>query len=800
VRPTKFTIPCLLWCAAQLTLAAPTASFSALTDRYCATCHNARLKSGGLSFASLDLEQPGLNAPQVERVILKLRAGLMPPPGAPRPEASALAAFATSLEDALDRDASLQPHPGRPTLHRLNRAEYGNAIRDLLHLDIDPAALLPPDDSSRGFDNMSGSLTTSPALLDAWVRAASRIARLAVGVPAAPTTVTWRIPRVVSQTRHVEGTPQGTRGGIAVSHNFGASGDYTFRLVFYSSLEGPLFGRSQASGERIEISIDGRRADLLEINPLMQSTDDLRTLPIHIDAGPHRVATAFIQNFDGPVEDDIQPTEQPLADLNTAAFPGITNLPHVSELSIIGPAAQASAEPDSALPVDTPSRRAIFTCHPAAQADETSCARTILTRLARQAWRRPVTAADIDPILRFFREGRQDLASKGDPGNKQAPFDSGIAAALEAILASPEFVFRFERTPPGAAASAAYRVSDVELASRLSFFLWSGPPDASLLSLASARRLREPGVLESEVRRMLADPRAVALSTRFAAQWLHLPGLRDAQPDLYLFPNFNRNLADSMRRETELLFDSLLHDDRPVLDLLNANYTFVDENLARFYGIGGVLGTRFRRVPVTDENRRGILGHAGILTLTSISNRTSPVARGKYVLEVLLNTTPPVPPPNVPPLKTAAENAAPRSVRESMEAHRAQEPCHSCHQIMDPIGFALENFDATGAWRVKDNGFPIDPSGRLFDGTPLNGPAALRAALLARSDVFIQGFTENLLAYALGRVLEPADMAAVRAITREAARNHNRLTSFIMGVVRSVPFQMREGEPAASSH
>jgi len=784
MRVTRFACSLLLLCAAQLRAATPPAAFSALTARYCSTCHNPALKSGGLSFAALDFAHPEQERAQFERMIRKLRVGLMPPPGAPRPAPAELAAFAASLEDALDRDAALHPHPGRPALHRLNRAEYSNSIRDLLHLDIDPAALLPPDDSSRGFDNMSGSLNTSPALMDAWLRAASRIARLAVGEPAtAAATATWRIPRVVSQTRHIEGTPQGTRGGIAVSHNFPASGDYTFRLVFYTSLDGPLFGAALAAGERIEISVDGRPVALLKIDPEMQSTDDLRTPPVPIEAGPHRIAAAFIQTADGPVEDDMQRSEQPLADLNTAAFPGLTNLPHLAELSVTGPAAASASMPD------TPGRRAVFTCHPATPAEELPCARAIVTRLLRQAWRRPVTAADAEPILRFYLDARAS-----------GSFDSAIAAALEAILASPEFVFRFERTPSPAPA-APYPVSDVELASRLSFFLWSAPPDEPLLAAASARRLRQPGVIEAQVRRMLADPRASSLSTRFAAQWLRLAGLRDAQPDQFLFPFFNRNLADSMRRETELLFDSLIREDRSLLDLLTAGYTFVDENLARHYAIPGVLGTRFRRVPVTDENRRGILGHAGILTLTSISNRTSPVARGKYVLEVLLNTTPPAAPPNVPPLRTVAENAAPRTVRESMEAHRSQEPCRSCHSIIDPIGFSLENFDATGAWRAKDNGARIDSSGTLFDGTPLSGPASLRQALLARSDVFRQAFTENLLAYALGRVLEPADMPAVRAISRDAARSNNRLSSFIMGVVKSAPFRLRDVETApAAAH
>ena len=762
-------------CTAQTSLAV--GARQTLVNQYCAGCHNDKVKSGGFTFSKLDLAHPEQNSDQAERVIRKLRAGMMPPVGLPRPEGNSLGNFAASLESAIDSAAAAHPNPGRPALHRLNRTEYRNSVRDLLNVNIDPATLLPPDDMSHGFDNMADVLTISPALMEGYIRAASRVASEAVGdrnITAA--MVTYKIPRVISQNGHIEGTPAGTRGGHAVPHNFPADGEYNFRVTFYYSLDGPLYGRVQAKEQKVEFSVDGERVALLDINPSMVLTDDIRTPNIAVKAGPHRIAAAFIQKFDGMVEDVLSPPGLSLVDLNIAQYPGLTPLPHLHDLSVSGPFRPTGVS-------ETPSRARIFTCRPGSVADEIPCARKIIGALTRQAWRRPVTDADVEDLLTFYQRGRNGK-----------DFDSGIRTALQALLASPEFVFRFERTPAGVSAGDNHRVSDLELASRLSYFLWSSAPDNQLITLAAQDRLKDPAVLEKQVRRMQADPKAWALTANFASQWLHLQNLKDAQPDAYLYPNFNRNLADSMRRETEFFFDSVIREDRGVPELLTANYTFVDETLAKHYGIPGVLGTRFRRVEIPEEHRRGLLGEAGILTLTSVSNRTSPVQRGKYVLEVLFGVAPPTPPPNVPPLPENTGEGKALSVRQRQEEHRANEPCRSCHATIDPLGFALENYDPTGAWRTRDSGFPIDPQGKLFDGSGLNGPGGLRAALLSHSDSFLGTFTESLLAYGLGRVVDNTDMPVVRAIRREAARNNNRFSAYVLGIVKSAPFQMRRAE------
>ena len=775
---------------------APKAPFAAprrpLADQYCVGCHNDKLKSGNMTLTKLDLAHPGQNAELAEKVIRKLRAGMMPPAGLPRPNAAASKLFLTSLETGIDQAAALHPNPGRPALHRLNRTEYANSIRDLLAVDVDVAALLPTDDMSHGFDNMADVLTVSPALMEGYIRAAGKISREAVGdTTALPLTATYSIPRVASQMRHVEGTPFGTRGGMAVVHDFPADGEYTFRLGFYYVPEGPLFGQNQGQGQQIEIAVNGERVALLDINPSMKlANDGIKTPPVHIGAGPQRISAAFLSKFDGPVEDEFRPVEQSLVDVSTGNIPGMTSLPHLHELQVTGPHKVSGLS-------DTPSRRRIFICRPAAGGDELPCAKKVVSALARQAYRRPVTDSDLEGLLSFYQSGRN-----------QGDFESGIRTAVQAILSSPEFVFRFERTPAGVAPGRNYRISDLELASRLSYFLWSSAPDDRLLALASQGRLKDPLVLEKQVRRMLADPRSASLATIFAGEWLHLQNLKDANPDLYLYPNFDKTLAQSMRRETELLFDSIMREDRNVLDLLTADYTFVDERLAKHYGIPNVLGNRFRRVTLTDPNRFGVLGQGSILTLTSTANRTSPVARGKYVMEVLLGTPPPNPPPNVPALKensdarTGQVLSKPLSVRERMEEHRSDPACAACHKMMDPIGFALENFDAVGVWRTNDGVFKIDASGKMFDGAKLYGPASLRQAILNHADSYIGTFTENLLAFGMGRVLESYDMPVVRAIRREAARSNNRFSSFVLGIVKSAPFQMRraeESEPVSTA-
>jgi hypothetical protein len=750
----------------------------ALVNQYCAGCHNDKLKSGGMALTKLDIEHPSQSAELAEKVIRKVRVGLMPPPGMTRPDATTIKAFAGALENGIDQAALAHPNPGRPALHRLNRTEYANSIRELLGVEVDVSPLLPADDMSHGFDNMADVLTVSPTLMEGYIRAAGRISREAIGdTKALPLTTTYQIPRVLNQMRHIDGTPFGTRGGIAVVHDFPADGEYIFKLGFYYSPTGPLFGLNQGKGQQIEVAVNGERVALLDINPAMKlSEDGLKTPAIKIKAGPQRISASFIQKFDGPLEDEYEMVEQSLVDVSVGAVPGMTTLPHLHELSITGPNKVSGLS-------DTPSRQKIFTCRPGAGSDEVPCAKRIISSLARQAFRRPVTETDLEGLLSFYQEGRNE----GD-------FESGIRTAIQAIIASPEFVFRFERTPANVAPGTNYRISDLELAARLSYFLWSAAPDDQLITVASQGKLKDPAVLEKQVRRMLTDPRSEALTSNFAGQWLHLQNLKDANPDLFLYPNFDKSLSQSMRRETELLFDSLMREDRNLLDLLTANYTFVNERLAKHYGIPNILGNRFRRVTLTDPNRFGLLGQGSMLMLTSTATRTSPVQRGKYVMEVLLGTPPPPPPPNVPALKETADNGKPRSVRESMEEHRKNAACAGCHAMMDPIGFSLENFDAVGVWRTNDGGFRIDASGSLFDGTKLDGPASLRRAILNHSDAFIGTFTESLLAYGIGRVIDYRDMPFVREIEHEAAKNNNRFSSFILGIVKSPPFQMRRAE------
>ena len=757
-----------------------TAAQQALVKQYCAGCHNDRLKSGGFSFAKLDLAHPELNAAQAEKVIVKLQTGMMPPAGAPRPDAATIKGFAAALENAVDAAVAGNVNPGRPALHRLNRTEYSNSIKELLGIDYDAATVLPADDMSHGFDNMSDVLLVSPTLMEAYVRAAGQVSRAAVGDPSTtPGITTYKLPRVFSQVRHVDGTPMGTRGGIAVKHYFPADGEYNFQVSFYYSGLGAFYGQNLGKGQEIEISVDGERVGVMELDPFMKLNTVLKTPRVKIKAGPHMVAAAFPMKASGPVEDDVAPIEQSLVDVSNANVPGLTSLPHLHDVGINGPYNVTGVS-------DYPSRRKIFVCRPAGSADEVGCAKKIIAGLVRQAWRRPAVDADVESMLGYFQQGRNG----GD-------FDSGVRTAIQAIVANPQFVFRFERTPANVRPGSVYRIGDLELASRLAFFLWSAPPDDQLLTLASQGKLKDPNVLEQQVRRMMADARSEALSRNFAGQWLRLQNLKDLQPDDYQFPNYDKNLFDSMRRETEIFFDSLMREDHSAMDILNANFTYVDERLAKHYGIPNVVGPRFRKVAVTDENRLGILGHGSVLALTSVATRTSPVNRGKWVLNVLLGTAAPTPPPNVPPLKENNGDGKALSVRERMEAHRENEPCHSCHQIMDPLGFAFDNFDTLGQWRVKDAGFVIDPSGTLYDGTKVTGPADVRRAILGHSEAFVRGFTSEMLMYGIGRVLEPFDMPAVRAVDREAAKGNYRLSSIVMGIVKSAPFQMRKAEEAA---
>jgi hypothetical protein len=756
---------------------------AALVDRYCSDCHNPEQKSGSLSLTELDLQHPERNLDVAEKVIRKVGVAMMPPPGKPRPDTATLKQFVDSLSSNVDTYAALHPAVINPALHRLNRVEYANSVRELLGIDIDPEKLLPPDAMSHGFDNMSDVLTLSPSLMGAYISAAGKISRQAVGDrKAAPLTTTYDVPRVVSQEHHIEGTPMGTRGGISVVHNFPADGKYTFKISFYFSLDGPIFGGLEAKKQHIEVSVNGVRAALLDINPKITKFDDLRTPPIDVKAGPQHISAAFLQTGDGPVEDAVQPTGMSLIDLNEATMAGLTKFPHLHELSITGPTEIAGLS-------QTPSRKLIFTCYPRSVAEETPCAKTIVARLAFEAYRRPITPDEVNGLMKLYNVGHAD-----------GGFEGGVGTAIQAILASPSFIYRFEKNrlqtvQVSQQAPSAYAISDIELASRLSYFLWSAPPDAALLTLAQQNRLHQPLVLKAQVKRMLADPRSMSLSTNFAGEWLHLQNLKSALPDAYLFPDYDKTLGLSMRTETELLFNSVVHEDKSVLTLLNANYTFVNEPLAKLYGIPNILGNRFRRITLTDENRYGLLGQASILTLTSASNRTSPVIRGKYVMEIFFGTPPP-PPPSAQQLPEHAPDGGIQTVRQRLEEHRQNPTCAGCHKYMDPIGFSLENYDPIGGWRTLDSGAPIDSAGQLYDGTKLNTPASLRKALVAHSDNFLGTFSENLFAYGVGRVLRTTDMPTIRAIDREAALHNNTFSAFVMAIVNSSSFRMRSAEPA----
>jgi hypothetical protein len=795
MKPCWLTIGlALLWCSVATAQPAPSAAASALVgvsshqalvNRYCVNCHNDRRASGGFSWTTLDLSKPEENAEQAEEVIRKLRAGLMPPAGAPRPDAARIKALVESIERGIDRQAAARPYAGAPELHRLNRTEYRNAVRNLIAFDTDVSSMLPPDEMGRGFDNISDALGITPSLVQGYVRAASRISREAVGDTRATASETmYRVPKVVNQMRYVDGAPLGTRGGTVVTHHFPVDGEYTFKLQLYYDYLETLFGQNlppNLQGQQIEVSVDGNRAAVFTIDPNLPETKNIMVSPrVPVSAGPHRVAAAFVAKFDGPTEDLFRQVEKSMIDIS-AGIPGVIALPHLLSMTIAGPFSVSGLS-------ETPSRSKIFSCRPSSALDETVCARKIIANLARQAFRRPVAEGEAEFLLMHFNEGR-----------REGGFESGIQRVVQAILASPHFVFRFERTPSAVAGGTNYRITDLELASRLSFFLWSSGPDERLISLAAEGKLRAPAVLEREVRRMLADRRASALADNFAYQWLRLQTLKEVDPDGGLYPNFTRNLADSMAEETKRLFENILREDASIDELLTADYTYVDEVLAKHYGIPGVQGSTFRRVQVSDPNRRGILGHGSVLTLTSLANRTSPVMRGKYVLEVLLGVAPPPPPADVPPLMENVDNEKALPVRERLEQHRRSPACSACHAMMDPIGLALENFNAVGLWRATDAGARVDPTGRLYDGTPLDGPVSLRNAILRRIDSFRDAFTENLLTYGLGRLIDHRDMPTVRAIRREAALHDNRFSAFILAIVKSVPFQMREAEASVTT-
>lgn len=754
-----------------------------LIQTFCVRCHGQRRQRGGLRLDGFDVAEAGQNAEVAEKMIRKLRAGMMPPAGPRRPDAATLTTLAEALETRVDENAARRSTPGRRTFQRLNRTEYARSIQDLLGIEVDVEALLPPETVSNNFDNISDVQIPSATQMEGFLRAASYISRAAVGDPDAdPTSTTYKVPKTVSQMEHADGAPYGTRGGISVVHIFPADGDYVFRLELHPGPTGFLYGRTVPEPDQLEVSINGERVALVEIDPWMTQSDPngmlIETRPIHVRAGPQRLTAAFIRTFEGPVDDLLTPVDYTLADTQIGDAYGVTTGTHLRDLGIIGPYNVTGVS-------DTPSRRRIFSCRPTARDEERPCAEEIVVRLGSQAYRRPLAEDDLVDLMRFYEAGAE-----------AGGFEVGIRTALHAILASPHFVFRLEKVPAGVSPGDVYRISDIDLASRLSFFLWATPPDAELITLARDGALSTPAVLEQQTRRMLADPRSEALATRFASQWLRLQDLEKIQPDPRLYPYYDLTLARAMDRETELFFHSFVLEDRGLLELLTADFTFVNERLARHYGIPGITGNAFQRVTLADENRRGLLGQGSILTLTSHADRTSAVLRGKWVMEVFLGSPPPPPPPNVPDLEATEGVADGRvlSVRERMEEHRSNPQCQSCHRMMDPIGLALENFDVTGRWRIKDNGVPVDPVGELFDGTPITSPRDLRQALLRYPEAFISNFTANMMAYALGRRVEYYDMPAVRAIAREAAVGGNRMSSFILGVVRSDAFQMSQAE------
>ncbi len=779
--------------AASHTTTSITDSQTALVKQYCATCHNDRNKNnaGGLSLASFDAAKVGHDAhvaEVAEKMIRKLRSGMMPPPNARRPEGTALTSLASSMESRLDQAFALNPNPGRRPFQRLNRAEYSRAVSALLSLDVDVNAFLPPDTISAGFDNVADAQMFTATLMEGYLRAASRISSLAVGDPkASASEFTYKVPRTGSQMRHVEGAPFGTRGGIAAMHTFPADGEYSFRMQLHSIPTGQLFG-STVRGELLEVSIDGERVAVLEINPRMSEADPtgmhIVTPRIHIKAGTHRLAAAFVQRFDAVPDDLLPPIDHSLADSQIGSGFGVTTLPHLREFAVSGPFKVTGIS-------ETSSRKRIFTCRPTSAAEEAACANEILRKLATQAYRGPLSTQDVEGLTKFYAQGRRD---NGD-------FESGIRMALQAMLASPRFLLRLEEAPATARAGQNYRISDVDLATRLSFFIWGTGPDEELLKIAQRGTLRGPGVLAAQVKRLTADPKSDALATRFGAQWLRLQDLEKIYPDALLFPYYDFKLGAALRKETELFFDSIVRDDRSVLDLITADYTFVNERIARHYGIPNINGDNFQRVTLADENRRGLLGQGSILALTSVADRTSPVLRGKWIMEVLLASPPPAPPPNVPTLDETKAEAGDTmlSTRQRMEQHRANPQCNSCHRVIDPLGLALENFDVTGRWRLRDNGNLVDPVGDLYDGTRMTGPGGLRAALLKHQDMFFLSFTESLMTYGLGRRVEPFDMPAIRKIVRDAAKDNNRFSAFVLGVVNSRAFQMSRADDATTT-
>ncbi len=763
--------------------AAPAPDYSKIVDRYCVECHNTRSLKGNLSLTGFDVNKAGDQAEVTEKMIRKLQAGMMPPPGVERPDPVLYASLISTLEAKADAAALARPNPGRRPFPRLNRAEYAASIKQLLALEVDAGAWLPLDTMSANFDNIADEQALSATLLESYLNAASDITRMALGDRFAPTADrTYTNGAYVSQHPwdQLEGAPYGSRGGMVVKHVFPADAEYVFSVGVTSG--------DNSRFEDIDISIDGARVGLIRYENGQPRDADGRggvpmpSEPVFIKAGQHSVAVTFVRRFDGPYEDLIRPHDWSFAGGGSGGT-GITTLPHLRDFTIKGPFKATGVS-------DTESRKRIFVCRPTTAAEERPCATRILSRLATDAYRRPVTPRELDALLSFF-----------DAGATKSGFETGIRTALEAVLASPHFIFRLERQPANVKPGEIFRVNDFDLATRLSYFLWGGPPDQELMGAASRGELSVKATLEKQVRRMIADPRADALGTRFAAQWLRLQDIDKVHPDPNFFPNFDDNLAGMMRRETIEFFNHLVRSDASVLDLLQADYSFMNERLARHYGIPGVAGHQFRLVKYPDDTRRGLLGQGSVLVQTSYANRTSPVLRGKWVMEVLLGTPPPPPPQDgsVAALEETAEAVEGKilTTRERLEMHRKSPSCNSCHRFIDPIGLALDNFDVTGRWRQRENGAALDTTGEFYDGTPVTTPGELSAVLMKRPTPLVRTFTENLMAYALGRRVEYYDQPTVRAISRAAERGGYKLSSFIVGIVTSDAFRLKRADPVA---
>ncbi|MEO5926544.1 MAG: DUF1592 domain-containing protein [Bryobacteraceae bacterium] len=764
--------------------ASPADQHRQLINSYCIGCHSAKAKVGGLVLEGLSLDKVSENAAIWEKVIRKLNGGQMPPQGMPRPQAAAAQGLAQFLAASLDKSLAANADPGRAPIHRLNRTEYANAIRDLLAVEIDPAEYLPPDDESDGFDNIADALRVSPTLLDQYLVASRKISVLAVGdMETTPVSRIVQVPPDLSQEDQIEGLPLGTRGGVLIEHNFPLDADYDFSVFLIQNIVGYVTGLEYA--HELEISVDGERVFLAPVGGeddnkmsdenlgVAKDTLDARLKSrIPVKAGRHTVSVAFLRRNSAPTDEPLQPftRDHDLQNMN--------GLPLVDHVQITGPFAPTG-------PGETASRKKIFTC----QAKTDACAKQILSSLARRAYRRSgvmVSDTDLGSLMGLYEAGKKD-----------GGFEKGIQNALRLVLANPKFLFRAEPDPKSARPGSVRKLTDLELATRLSFFLWSSIPDDELLNLASQGKLRN--VLDQQVKRMMADPRANAMVSNFAGQWLLLRNLQSQPRDPNVFPNYDQNLRTAFRTETEMLFQTIMREDRNVLELLTADYTFVNQRLAQHYGIPNIYGSNFRRVKIADPNRRGILGQGSFLTVTSESNRTSPVKRGKYILETILGTPPPAPPPNVPALKENDESGRnATTLRARLALHREAATCSTCHSVMDPLGLALENFDAVGRFRTKELGGQVDTAGQLADGTKISGPTELREALLRRPEQFVGTMTEKMMVYALGRAVEPFDMPVVRDITRQASKQNYKFSALVLGIVKSTPFQMKK-VPAASA-